>query len=56
MPPLTPEQVIHQLRAPLEPSHGIWEIYRRTCDALATLIEQNEAILAELRPQPKDGK
>jgi hypothetical protein len=49
----TPFEVITQLKAPIEPAHGIWELHRRYGDALATLIEQNEKIIELLGPTEK---
>lgn len=42
-------KTILALRAPIEPSHGVWEIYRRQLDAFACMIEQNEVIAQQLR-------
>ena len=49
----TPEQTIHELRAKFEISDGWYIIGRRICDGLATIIEQNERIIAELQPAEK---
>ena len=47
---MTPtEQLVHNLREPLQPAHGAWAIYSNVQHALATLIEQNETIIAELQ-------
>lgn len=46
---MTPEQTVLLLRSPLQPAHGIYEVYRRLCDAAATIIEQNETIISELQ-------
>ena len=51
--PLTPEELVALLREPLEPSHGMWIIYRRLFDGLAMLIEQNEKIIELLGPTEK---
>lgn len=37
------------LRAPMHPSHGIYEIYKRFADAFALHLEQQEQILLELQ-------
>ena len=50
--PITPERMVDNLLAPIEPAHGVWQIYRRAFDALATLIEQNEKIIELLGPAP----
>jgi hypothetical protein len=47
-----PAQTNLELRAPLEPSHGIWVVYKRFLDGLAVLIEQNEIIISHLSPKP----
>ena len=48
---MTPtEKLLQELREPLQPAHGAWQIYGLALRALATLIEQNEAIIAELKP------
>jgi len=55
----TPEQIIALLRHPLEPAHGAWAVYNNVQGALATLIEQNETIIAELQlltAPPESGK
>ena len=45
---MTPtEKVTNDLRAPLEPAHGIWELWRRSLNGLAHLIEQNTEQLAK---------
>lgn len=49
----TPAEVTAQLRAPVEPAHGIWELHRRYSDAFATLIEQNQQIIELLGPTEK---
>jgi hypothetical protein len=49
----TPTEVINNLRAPIEPAHGIWELHRRYSDALATMIEQNGKIIELLGPTEK---
>ena len=51
--PLTPEELVALLREPLEPSHGMWIIYRRLFDGLAMLVEQNERIATLLGPAEK---
>ena len=51
--PLTPEELTALLREPLEPSHGMWIIYRRLFDGLAMLVEQNERIVELLTPTEK---
>lgn len=57
MPDLpSPEQVVRTLREPVNPAHGVWEIYRRVLDGLATLIEQNEFIAGELRQLNEPAK
>lgn len=51
---MKPEDIINQLRAPLQPAHGAWQIYANVQQALATLIEQNEKIIELLGPaEPK---
>ena len=56
----SPSQTILELRAPIEPAHGIYEVWRRAMNALATLVEQNETIIAELQlltaPTPSKEK
>lgn len=49
----SPAEIINHLRAPLEPSHGIWELWRRALDGFALLIEQNEKIIELLGPTEK---
>ena len=44
---------VHQLRAPVQPAHGAWQIYANVQNALATLIEQNEKIIELLGPTEK---
>lgn len=47
---MTPVEVLAaQLRAPMHPAHGTYEIYKRFADAFALHLEQQEAILRELR-------
>jgi hypothetical protein len=53
MPTKSPSETAAVLRQPLEPAHGVWELYRRLCDAAATIIEQNEQIIALLGPTEK---
>ena len=54
--PLTPEELTTLLREPLEPSHGMWIIYRRLFDGLAMLVEQNERIIELLGPTTEQKK
>lgn len=54
--PLAAERVILQLRAPLHPAHGVWQVYANVQNALATLIEQNEKIIELLGPTPEVKK
>lgn len=44
-----PADVVLQLRQPLHPAHGAWQVYGNVQLALATLIEQNETIISELQ-------
>lgn len=44
---------VHQLRQPVQPAHGAWQIYANVQQALATLIEQNEKIIELLGPTEK---
>lgn len=46
---MTPEKLILQLREPPQPAHGAWQIYANVHLALATLIEQNEEIIVQLK-------
>ncbi len=43
------EELIANLRAPIHPAHGPYITYANVQNALAALIEQNEAILEQLR-------
>ena len=53
---MKPEEITAQLRAPLQPAHGAWQIYANVQNALATLIEQNEKIIDLLGPAPSKEK
>lgn len=50
------EILAHQLRQPVQPAHGAWQIYANVQQALATLIEQNEKIIELLGPAPEKPK
>lgn len=52
----TQTEIVNNLRAPLEPAHGVWELYRRLLDAAATLIEQNERLIALMEPAVPEKK
>jgi hypothetical protein len=45
----TLDKTLAQLRSPIEPAHGVWELHRRYSDALALMIEQQAQILVELQ-------
>jgi hypothetical protein len=47
---MTPSDITLLLRQPVEPAHGVWQIYANVQNALATLIEQNERIIELLGP------
>lgn len=47
---MTTEDLIAQLRQPLQPALGAWTIYGNVQLALATLIEQNEKLIELLGP------
>ena len=53
---MKPEDLIHQLRAPLQPALGAWQIYGNLQLALATLIEQNQQIIELLGPAAPEKK
>lgn len=52
----SPEQAVRTLREPVNPAHGVWEIYRRVLDGMAVMIEQNEFIADQLRQLNEPAK